>query len=142
MDPPAQQGPARPRAKSTFSLHSNKSRDNPSSPGKSPKSPKHERKVSESDKLKTHYDINTKANPNAAMNEIQPSMYICMPLRTRSGCARAVVLTSCTVAAALEKPTLQSLRAFQHNDAAGNVIGETLSPSRLACIALRVGQSH
>lgn len=101
MDPPAQQGPTRPRAKSTFSLHSNKSRDNPSSPGKSPKSPKspkHERKLSDSDKLKTHYDITTKANPNAAMNELQP------------------------VAAALEKPTLQSLRSFQHSDSAGNPI--------------------
>lgn len=77
MDPPpAQQGPARPRAKSSFSLHSDKSRDKPSSPGKSPKSPKHERKASDSDKRKTHYDINTKANPNAAMNEIQPSMHV------------------------------------------------------------------
>ncbi|KAF2855508.1 hypothetical protein T440DRAFT_156367 [Plenodomus tracheiphilus IPT5] len=87
---------SRPRAKSSaFSFHSDKSRDNPSSPGKSSK---HERKISESEKRKTHYDPNTKANPNAAMNEIQP------------------------IAAALEKPTLQSLRSFQHSDSAGNVI--------------------
>jgi len=82
---------ARPRAKSTLSFHSNKSRDTPSSP-------KHERKISDSEKRKTHYDPNTKANPNSAMNEIQP------------------------IAAALEKPTLESLRSFQHKDASGNEI--------------------
>ncbi|KAI8940155.1 hypothetical protein NX059_003866 [Plenodomus lindquistii] len=94
--PVAQQGTAtRPRAKSNaFSFHSDKSRDKPSSPGKS----KHDRKVSESEKLKTHYDPNTKANPNAAMNELQP------------------------IAAALEKPTLESLRSFQHSDSSGNII--------------------
>lgn len=64
MDQSQQQ--ARPRAKSTLSFNSNKSRDAPSSP-------KHERKISESERRKTHYDPNTKANPNAAMNEIQPS---------------------------------------------------------------------
>ncbi|KAH9879113.1 hypothetical protein J1614_002548 [Plenodomus biglobosus] len=94
QQPPGQQ--ARPRAKSSaFSFHSDKSRDHPSSPSKASK---HERKISESEKRKIHYDPNTKANPNAAMNEIQP------------------------IAAALEKPTLQSLRSFQHSDSAGNVI--------------------
>ncbi|KAH7399375.1 hypothetical protein BKA66DRAFT_162449 [Pyrenochaeta sp. MPI-SDFR-AT-0127] len=89
MEQPQQQ--ARPRSKSTFSFHSDKSRNTPSTP-------KHERKVSAGDKRKTHYDPTTKANPNAAMEEAQP------------------------IAAALEKPTLQSLRSFQHNDAAGNLI--------------------
>lgn len=89
MDQSQQQ--ARPRAKSTLSFGSNKSRDTPSSP-------KHERKISESERRKTHYDPNTKANPNAAMEEMQP------------------------VAAALEKPTLASLRSFQHRDSAGNDI--------------------
>lgn len=98
--------PARPdgraRTKSgTFSFRSHNSEDtNPNS--KSPKS-KHSRKESDSERLKTHYDPSTKANPNAAMNEAQP------------------------IAAALEKPTLQSLRSFQHSDADGNLIGE-LSP--------------
>ncbi|EOA89026.1 hypothetical protein ACJQWK_06230 [Exserohilum turcicum] len=79
-----------------LSFHSNKSRDPPAStadPAKSPKSAsKHERKFSD------HYDPNSKANPNAAMMEQQP------------------------IAAALEKPTLQSLRGFQHTDSAGNPI--------------------
>ncbi|KAF1840012.1 uncharacterized protein K460DRAFT_215127 [Cucurbitaria berberidis CBS 394.84] len=66
----------------------------------SPSKSKHERKESASEKRKTHYDPSTKANPNAAMNEAQP------------------------IAAALEKPTLQSLRSFQHNDAAGNPIAD------------------
>ncbi|CBX95529.1 hypothetical protein IAQ61_004361 [Plenodomus lingam] len=93
MSPATEQPPAqppasasRPRAKSSaFSFHSDKSS-------------KHERKISEGEKRKTHYDPNTKANPNAAMNEIQP------------------------IAAALEKPTLQSLRSFQHTDSTGNPI--------------------
>lgn len=93
MDQSQQQ--ARPRSKSTFSFHSDKSHhDSPS------KSSKHERKESASEKRKTHYDPTTKANPNAAMNEAQP------------------------IAAALEKPTLQSLRSFQHTDTAGNLIAD------------------
>ncbi|RAR13005.1 snf2 family helicase atpase [Stemphylium lycopersici] len=77
-----------------LSFHSNKSREPPATP-KSPKSPsKHERKHSD------HYDPNSKANPNAAMVEQQP------------------------MAAALEKPTLQSLRSFQHTDASGNPIAD------------------
>lgn len=66
----------RARAKSSaFSFRSHNSEDssshhNPSS--KSPKS-KHSRKESDSERRKTHYDPSTKANPNAAMNEAQPS---------------------------------------------------------------------
>ncbi|KAJ4325842.1 hypothetical protein N0V94_000404 [Neodidymelliopsis sp. IMI 364377] len=87
----------RPRTKSnTFSFRSQGSDDSPSSPN----SKKHSRKVSDSERRKTHYDPSTKANPNAAMNEAQP------------------------IAAALEKPTLQSLRSFQHSDANGNLIAE------------------
>ncbi|EFQ96048.1 hypothetical protein PTT_03530, partial [Pyrenophora teres f. teres 0-1] len=77
-----------------LSFHSNKSREAPGSPKSDKKAFKHERKQSE----KTHYDVTTKANPNAAMVELQP------------------------IAAALEKPTLQSLRSFQHTDSAGNPI--------------------
>lgn len=52
------------------------------------------------DKRRSHLTSTTKANPNAAMVEAQP------------------------IAAALEKPTLQSLRSFQHNDTNGNPIAE------------------
>ncbi|USP77043.1 hypothetical protein yc1106_04317 [Curvularia clavata] len=86
MEHPTQQQ----RRQRGLSFHSNKSRDPPAP--KSPKSPKHERKYSE------HFDPNSKADPNNAMNEQQP------------------------IAAALEKPTLQSLRSFQHTDSAGNPI--------------------
>lgn len=85
----------RPRASTHFSFRSDRS--NELSPSKS-RTSKHERKVSDSERRKTHYDPTTKANPNAAMNEAQP------------------------IAAALEKPTLQSLRSFQHTDAQGNPI--------------------
>jgi len=84
-----QQQGQRPRASTRYSFRSDKS--NELHQVKSNKQ-KHERKVSD------HYDPNTKANPNAAMNEAQP------------------------IAAALEKPTLQSLRSFQHSDASGNPI--------------------
>ncbi|KAF2132899.1 hypothetical protein P153DRAFT_364154 [Dothidotthia symphoricarpi CBS 119687] len=63
----------------------------------SPGKSKHEKKDSAT---KIHYEPKGKANPNAAMEEAQP------------------------MAAALEKPTLQSLREFQHSDANGNVIAE------------------
>ncbi|KAF1948808.1 hypothetical protein CC80DRAFT_430783 [Byssothecium circinans] len=58
----------------------------------------HSRKESHDEKQ--HLHPATKADPNAAMNESQP------------------------IAAALEKPTLQSLRSFQHTDAQGNPIAE------------------
>jgi hypothetical protein len=63
----------RPRANTHFSFRSDKS--NELSPSKSRTSAKHERKVSDSERRKTHYDPSTKANPNAAMNEAQPSAY-------------------------------------------------------------------
>ena len=90
------------RARATsgaFSFRSKNSEDNNTSNSKSPKT-KHARKESDSERRKTHYDPSTKANPNAAMVEAQP------------------------IAAALEKPTLQSLRSFQHHDVDGNPIGE------------------
>lgn len=63
----------RARAKSgAFSFRSHNSEDNNNGSSKSPKS-KHTRKESESERRKTHYDPSTKANPNAAMNEAQPS---------------------------------------------------------------------
>ena len=57
--------PQEQRRQRGLSFHSNKSRDPPAP--KSPKSPKHERKYSE------HFDPNSKADPNNAMNEQQPS---------------------------------------------------------------------
>ncbi len=70
----------RARAKSgAFSFRSHTSDDNNNNNNnnaaasqKSPKS-KHSRKESDSERRKTHYDPTTKANPNAAMNEAQPS---------------------------------------------------------------------
>ena len=64
----------RARAKSNaFSFRSQGSADNNNPNSKSPKS-KHSRKESDTERRKTHYDPSTKANPNAAMNEAQPSM--------------------------------------------------------------------
>jgi hypothetical protein len=74
-----QQDAQRPRAGTHFSFRSDRS--NELSPTKSKQS-KHERKVSDSERRKTHYDPTTKANPNAAMNEAQPSMHTPFP-----GCA-------------------------------------------------------
>ncbi|RII07584.1 hypothetical protein CUC08_Gglean008554 [Alternaria sp. MG1] len=88
----ATQQQSRPRGLSFHSNKSNKSRDNATP--KSPSKTKHERKASD------HYDPNSKANPNAAMNEQQP------------------------IAEALTKPTLASLRSFQHTDTAGNPIAD------------------
>ncbi|KAH8732743.1 hypothetical protein GQ44DRAFT_601644 [Phaeosphaeriaceae sp. PMI808] len=96
MEPSQQQG-RRPRAGTHFSFRSDKSNELQRTKSKHSK---HERKISDSERRKTHYDPTTKANPNAAMNEAQP------------------------IAAALEKPTLQSLRSFQHNDSSGNPIAD------------------
>ncbi|KAF2799090.1 hypothetical protein K505DRAFT_321343 [Melanomma pulvis-pyrius CBS 109.77] len=95
MDRPAHN---RERSKSTFSFKSDKSHKSHHSNDKH----KHERHLSETaeEKRRTHLTSTTKANPNAAMNEAQP------------------------IAAALEKPTLQSLRSFQHTDPDGNPIAE------------------
>jgi hypothetical protein len=75
MEQAAQQ-PSRPRGLSFHSNKSNKSRETPASP-KSPT--KHQRKYSD------HYDPNSKANPNAAMNEQQPSMPSCAPCLSYRG---------------------------------------------------------
>jgi hypothetical protein len=72
MDQSQQQAQAqRPRAGTHLSFRSNRS--NELSPTKSKQS-KHDRKVSDSERRKTHYDPGSKANPNQAMNEAQPSM--------------------------------------------------------------------
>lgn len=104
-----------------FSFHSDKSRDPPGSPKSASKASKHERKHSDRD----HYDPNTKTNPNAAMNELQPSMS-CHVMSLQSRLVRISADAFFTGTAALEKPTLQSLRSFQHTDNAGNPIGELL----------------
>jgi hypothetical protein len=72
MEDPQQQA-QRARANTHFSVRSDES--NHLSPTKSRQSQsKHERKTSESEKRHTQYDLTTKANPNSAMNEAQPSM--------------------------------------------------------------------
>jgi hypothetical protein len=76
----SQQAAQRPRSNTHFTFRSDKS--NELSPTKS-KPSKHERKVSDSDR-KLHYDPTTKANPNAAMNEAQPSTFSCRPQRCAS----------------------------------------------------------
>jgi len=108
MEQRPQQG--RPRSKSNFSFKSDHSQQ---SAGQI----KHERKPSDS--YKPHLNSSGKADPNAAMNESQPSRWYS---------ARLVFFLSLSadlvpVAAALEKPTLQSLRSFQHTDKYGNPIG-------------------
>jgi len=85
----------RPRSKSTFSFKSDKSASS-----RHEKHQKEHLRESAEEKRKGHLTATTKANPNAAMNEDQP------------------------IAAALEKPTLQSLRSFQHTDVNGNLIAE------------------
>ncbi|KAH7123705.1 hypothetical protein B0J11DRAFT_550556 [Dendryphion nanum] len=91
----------RPRSKSTFSFKSDKSHG---SRGKSVDKTNHFHSHSSHEtpeqKRRSHLSPTGKADPNAAMNEVQP------------------------VAAALEKPTLQSLRSFQHTDRNGNPIAE------------------
>ncbi|KAL5416203.1 hypothetical protein PMIN03_002241 [Paraphaeosphaeria minitans] len=89
----------RPRSKSTFSFKSQNSHTNdPIRHDRKHSASGHERKVS--DTYKPHLTTTGKADPNAAMNEVQP------------------------IAAALEKPTLQSLRSFQHTDKDGVPIAE------------------
>ncbi|KAF2874914.1 hypothetical protein BDV95DRAFT_603698 [Massariosphaeria phaeospora] len=89
----------RPRSKSTWSFKSDKSQ-NSNGHNKAHLPHLHHLQESEDEKRKSHFAPGTKANPNAAMNEAQP------------------------IAAALEKPTLQSLREFQHTDRNGVAIAE------------------
>lgn len=70
----SQQQGQRPRAGTNFSFRSDKSNELHSTKSRqSHKQNKHERKVSDSERRQTHYDPTSKANPNAAMNEAQPS---------------------------------------------------------------------
>jgi hypothetical protein len=66
-----------------LSFHSDKSRDVPGTPKSPSKTSKHERKHSDRD----HYDPNSKANPNSAMNELQPSMPCPVVYRVRPRCS-------------------------------------------------------
>jgi hypothetical protein len=70
-----EQAPLQQSRSRGLSFRSDKSRDKAAS-AKSPKSPsKHERKHSEKEAVDgPHLSETTKANPNAAMNEQQPSM--------------------------------------------------------------------
>ncbi|KAK8181549.1 hypothetical protein HDK77DRAFT_486043 [Phyllosticta capitalensis] len=89
----------RPRSKSGFSFKSEKSdKSHDSEPGKRPKIK--DLRETPAEKHKRHLSGNTKANPNAAMEEAQP------------------------VAQQLEAATLGSLRAIQHKDEHGNPISD------------------
>jgi hypothetical protein len=65
------------RAKSTFSLKSDPSKK------ESKKESKHERQLSD-DKNKPHFNLQSKADPNAAMSEVQPSTSSLSPSMARS----------------------------------------------------------
>jgi hypothetical protein len=84
----------RPRSKSTFSFKSDKSHKSQEKHAEYG----HQRQASHDKHGAEHFAVETKANPNRAMEENQP------------------------IATALEKPTLQSLRSFQHTDTNGNPI--------------------
>lgn len=110
----------RPRSKSTFSFKSHHSHGSDSNRlDKKTSESGHARKAS--DTYKPHLNTTGKADPNAAMNESQPSTF---SLSSSWCCGR--IANVLAVAAALEKPTLQSLRSFQHTDKDGNPIGMLL----------------
>ncbi|KAF1969018.1 hypothetical protein BU23DRAFT_582948 [Bimuria novae-zelandiae CBS 107.79] len=97
MEQPLQQGRQRSKSNFSFKSHNSHSSD-PNNHERKNSESGHSRKISDS--YKPHLTTTGKADPNAAMNESQP------------------------IAAALEKPTLQSLRSFQHKDKDGNPIAE------------------
>lgn len=65
----------RPRSKSTFSFKSDKSEKS----SKAPKLPKEKLTESAAEKHQNHLSTTTKANPNAAMEEAQPSTMRLVP---------------------------------------------------------------
>lgn len=107
---------ARPRSNSKFSFKSDKSGSVKNT------KPKIDLKETAEEKRRSHFTLTKKANPNAAINEAQPSMFpcpcldICCLLHDHS----ADVFE---VAAQLEESTLVSLRSVQHTDSNGNPIG-------------------
>ncbi|KAK7541028.1 uncharacterized protein J3D65DRAFT_617219 [Phyllosticta citribraziliensis] len=91
----------RPRSKSGFSFKSEKSDKSHDSKSDNVKRPKiRDLRETPAEKHKRHLSGNTKANPNAAMEEAQP------------------------IAQQLEAATLGSLRAIQHKDEHGNPISD------------------
>lgn len=109
----------RPRSKSAFSFRSSKS----------DKSDKVKLKIdlheTGAEKRKSKFNENTKKNPNKAMNEAQPCRSFSTGLRfTESELAHLLADLHAAVAA-LEKTTLPDIRAIQHRDAFGNIIGTT-----------------
>ena len=101
---------SRPRSKSAFSFRSDRS-----TPSKHESLSKESTGAVSDDRRKSQLASATKANPNAAMNEAQPSTLVAF--------AR-IPPDESAVAAALEAPTLQPLRSLQHTDAGGNPISE------------------
>ncbi|KAL9086175.1 MAG: hypothetical protein Q9165_007240 [Trypethelium subeluteriae] len=96
------QGHSRPRAKSGFSLRSNKS----DSSGNS--KPKVDLQETDADKRRWHMKEGTKANPNTAIDEAQPA------------------------AVANQKSTMDSVRSVEWKDSTGNIISDPdlSNPSR------------
>lgn len=92
LPPTPQREPMRPRSKSAFSITSDKSNHSRRS------ADKEKLRESHDEKRKLQFSNTTKANPNAAMNELQP------------------------IAQALEKATMGSLRASQYFDMHGTPI--------------------
>lgn len=68
LPPTPQREPMRPRSKSAFSITSDKSNHSRRS------ADKEKLRESHDEKRKLQFSNTTKANPNAAMNELQPSM--------------------------------------------------------------------
>lgn len=124
MDPQAhQRAQARPRPKSTFSFRSDKS-------SSTARSSKRETLVeSHEEKRKTYLSSTTKANPNAAITEQQPGKSIAQFSISNNPANCSVV------AAALEKPTLASLRGGSYNDQYGNPISK---PSKILVLAVHM----
>ena len=110
MEP--QRQPARPRSKSGFSITSDRSET-------SKRSGKRE---SHDEKRKLGLSDTTKANPNAAMNELQPSMIPCPTLDCFVNCNSNMY----TVQQQLEKATIGSLREGQYVDIHGNPIRKSI----------------
>lgn len=82
---------ARPRSKSTFSFKSNKSHD---SHGVRNETHHGHQRHSSKDEHKPHFGPTTKADPNAAMNEVQPSMFSFLPVELVNCWLCAIYITT------------------------------------------------
>ena len=115
QQPQQQQQPARPRAKSGFSFRSDKSGGS----GNRGHIKKESLAESHDEKRKAHLSVTGKANPNAAITEVQPGTgFDWISIFTATNKA--------TVAVALQQSTLASLRSSTYADQFGNPIRKWL----------------